>query len=217
MKKYLILLMFVCTQAFIAPSTMAASLKIKNYPIAADALEQFVGRYKLMQGTTALFLNIYEENGKLVSKQLWDGLIKPLDHVNGDNFMVTSVGWSVKFIRDKNNKVKQMQVAGHDIWSRVADKPLNTDVMPPNPKEYVGKYQTTTDGKTMALEISLKNGKLWGTQLWDGGNSQIIYTSDDTFLVLALDCPVKFIRNSDKKIAQLLLNSKALFTRVNIN
>jgi len=212
MKKYLMLLMFVCAQTLTAPLTMAATLKTTKAPIYAESLEQYVGRYKLMQGKTALFLNIYEENGKLVSKQLWDGLVKPLDHVNGDNFIVTSVGWSVKFMRDAKNKVAKMQVAGHDIWTKVADKPLNTDVMPPNPGQYVGKYQANTDGQNKTVEISLKNGKLWGTQLWDGGYSQIIYTSGDSFFVLALDNIIKFIRK-DNKITQIQLNDK-LFTKI---
>lgn len=214
MKRYLILLMFVSVQTLSAP-LIATPLKIKKGDIPVEALEPFVGRYKLMQGTIALSLNIYAENGKLVTKQLWDGLVSPLDHVDGDNYIARSVGWAVKFIRDKNNKVIQIQVAGHDIWTKVDDKPLNTDAMPANPNQYLGKYQITASGQNMTLEVSLKNGKLWGTQLWDGGSSQLVYTLDDTFLVLALDCPLKFIRASDNKITQLLLNSKTVFTKVN--
>ena len=215
MKKYLILLMFVATQTITVTSTMAAPLTINEASVTAEALDQFVGRYKLMQGTTALFLNIYEEKGKLVSKQLWDGLVKPLDHIEGDNYIVTSVGWAVKFIRDKNNKVAKMQVAGHDIWTKVSDKPLNADLMPPNPNQYVGKYQLKQGQQNLTVEVALKNGKLWGTQLWDGGNSQLSYTADDNFIVIALGWPIKFIRNNDKKITQLLLNSKDVFTKVN--
>ena len=214
MKKYLILLMFVATQAFTASSTMAVSLKINTAPAHADGLEQFAGRYKLTQGTNVLFLSIYVENGKLVSKQLWDGLVRPLDHLNGDNYMVTSVGWTVKFIRDKNNKVAKMQVAGHDIWTKVSDKPLNTDLMPSNPNQYVGKYQLKQGQQNLTVEVALKDGKLWGTQLWDGGYSQLVYISGDNFYVLALDCPLKFIRSGDDKIAQLILNSDKVFAKV---
>lgn len=214
MKKYLILLMFVATQTMAVTSTMAAPLTVNEAAVTAQALDQFVGRYKLMQGNTALFLNIYEEKGKLVSKQLWDGLVKPLDHVEGDNYIVTSVGWAVKFIRDKNNKVAKMQVAGHDIWTKVSDKPLNTDLMPSNPNQYVGKYQLKQGQQNLTVEVALKDGKLWGTQLWDGGYSQLVYTSGDNFYVLALDCPLKFIRSGDDKIAQLILNSDKVFAKV---
>lgn len=52
------------------------------------------------------------------------------------------------------------------------------------------------------------------TQLWDGGYSQLVYTSGDDFYVLALDCTLKFTRSGDDKIAQLILNSDKVFAKV---
>lgn len=209
MKKYLFLLLFVSIQ------TMGASLKISKTHQPAAGLEQFTGKYKRMQGTTVLMLNIYIENGKLVSKQLWDNAVKPIDEVKGDEFIVPQVKWPVKFIRDKTNKVTQMLVAGHDLWTRVDSKPLDTEAMPASPAEYLGKYQKTTGGQNLILEISLKNGKIWGTQLWDGGKSQLSYIAGDSFVVNSTDWSIEFTRNGDKKVAQLLLNGKEVFTRVN--
>ena len=207
MKKVLILLLF-----FISMQTMAATVKINGALAPADTLEQYAGRYKLTQGANAVYLNIYVENGKLTSKQVWDGQIKPLDHLNGDNFIVSIVGWSVKFIRDKNRKVVQMQVRGHDMWTKVDEKPLS-DALPANTADYLGKYQITMGGQNLEIEIALKNGKLWGTQLWDGGNSAVSNVAGDEFIVDSLGWPIKFIRDKDNKVSQLLLNKKDVFTK----
>lgn len=208
MKKYLIFLLFIAIQA------SAASGKIKKWDGSpAENLEQFTGRYKLMQGKTALFLNLYIENGVLVSKQLWDNEIRPLAPAEGDNFMVSKVNWPVKFIRDKNQKVTQMLVGGHDLWTKVDDKPLNTEAMPASPADYLGKYKITVGGQDLLVEISLKNGKIWATQLWDNGASQLSYTTGDNFIANALGWPIKFIRGADKKITQMQLNDKDVFTK----
>lgn len=208
MKKYLFLLLIVSVQ------TMGASLKINNTQGLADDLEQFTGTYKRMQGTTVLMLNIYMENGKLMSKQLWDNAVKPVERVTGDEFIVPVVKWPVKFIRDNNKKVAQMLVAGHDLWTRIDDRPLNADAMPKSAADYLGKYKASVAGKDMILEISIINGKLWGTQLWDGGKSQLSYIAGDNFKVNATDWSVDFTRNNDKKVSELLLNGKDVFTRI---
>lgn len=213
MKKYLILLLFIATQLTAAPSKLNKSIGI---PVT-DNLDQFTGRYKRMQGTTVLLLNIYVEDGKLVSKQLWDFVVLPLKQANGDNFTVNikQNNFPVKFTRDKSNRVSQMLVAEHDLWTKVADKPLNTEAMPANATEYLGKYKATAGAKELIIEVTLKNGKIWGTQLWDGGKSPLTYLASDNFFVNALDCPIKFVRGTDKKVNQLLLNEKQLFTKVN--
>jgi hypothetical protein len=212
MKKYLILLLFIATQLTAAPSKLKKSL---TTPIA-DNLEQFTGRYKRMQGSTVLMLNVYVENGKLVSKQLWDFAVMPLKATTGDNFTVAAAktNWPVKFIRDKNQKVTQMLVAEHDMWTKVADKPLNTEAMPANPAEYSGKYKAIAGTKELIIEVAIKDGKIWGTQLWDGGKSPLSYLAQDNFFVNALDCPLTFKRGGDKKVNQLILNNKDVFTKI---
>ncbi len=206
MKKYLTLLLFIAIQ------TLGAWSKTLN---PADNLEQFVGRYKRMQGSTVLLLNMYVENGKLVSKQLWDFQVLPLEQKAGDDFtvIINQNNWPVKFIRE-GNKVTQMLVADKDTWTRVSDKPLNTEAMPAKPAEYSGKYKATINQKDMIVEVAVKNGKIWATQLWDGGKSAITYQSADNFFVNALDCPLTFKRGSDKKVNQLVLNNKEVFTKV---
>lgn len=212
MKKYLILLLFIATQLTAAPSKPN---KLITQP-AADNLEQFTGRYKRMQGTTVLLLNVYIENGKLVSKQLWDFAVIPLQQSNGDNFTIAikQNNFPVKFTRDKGNKVTQMLVAEHDLWTKVADKPLNTEAMPANPAEYSGKYKATAGTKELIIEVAIKDGKIWGTQLWDGGKSALTYVAQDNFFVNALDCPLTFKRGGDKKVNQLILNNKDVFTKM---
>lgn len=206
MKKYLALLLFITIQTFGAWS---------KAPTLADNLEQFAGRYKRMQGSTVLLLNVYVENGKLISKQLWDFEVLPLEQKAGDNFTVKMKqnNWPVKFVRE-GNKVTQMLVADKDTWTKVSDKPLNTEAMPAKPAEYSGKYKATVNQKDLVIEVAITNGKIWATRLWDGGKSPITYQTADNFFVNALDCPVTFKRGADKKVNQLVLNNKEVFTKV---
>ncbi len=206
MKKYLSLLLLIAIQTLSAWS---------KSPAPSENLEQFVGRYKRMQGSTVLLLNMYVENGKLISKQLWNFEVFPLQQSNGDNFTVKMKqnNWPVKFVRE-GNKVTQMVVADKETWTRVNDKPLNTEAMPANATQYLGKYKASVNQNDMIIEVALKNGKIWGTQLWDGGKSPLTYLSSDNFFVNALDCPLIFKRGSDKKVNQLVLNNKDVFTKV---
>lgn len=211
MKKHLIFLLFIAIQS------TAAQLKVSkaHNVYAANKLEQFTGRYKRMQGTTVLLLNVYVENGKLLSKQLWDFEVLPLEQSNGDNFTLFQGKLPVKFIRDKNQNVTQISVGGKEVWTKVDDKILNTEAMPANPAEYLGRYKTTLNEKELVIEVTMKNGKIWGTQLWNGGKSPLTYMAKDNFFVNALDCPMKFTRGGDKKVNQLVLNNKDVFTKVN--
>jgi len=70
------------------------------------------------------------------------------------------------------------------------------------------------NGQKAVIEISLKGGELWATQLWDGASSVLDHRSDDDFMIRALNMQLKFKRDQNKNIIQMLLNGNDLFTRI---
>ncbi|RYE22085.1 MAG: DUF3471 domain-containing protein [Sphingobacteriaceae bacterium] len=85
----------------------------------ADSLAAYTGKYQKDFNGTVFYLSLSVENGELVGTQLWDNQKLSIKHLSGDNFIVSGLDWSVKFIRDKEGKVTQVVVMGKDTWTRV--------------------------------------------------------------------------------------------------
>lgn len=181
--------------------------------IPQDSLSAYIGKYQMQQGMQTIFADVYIENGKLIAKSS-GGELLPLYHISGDNFKLLNKNLPVKFIRDKNNKVFQISVNGSVAWSRTQNVAQPTTNKSFNPNDFLGKYQITVNGQLLKIDVSLKNGQLWATQLWDGGNSKLDFISTDKFIVNALSMPLTFIRNNGNEVIQLLLNNHDLFARI---
>ncbi|HEY4324392.1 MAG TPA: DUF3471 domain-containing protein [Mucilaginibacter sp.] len=192
-----------------------APVKAQGNAMKQDTLSQYTGKYQMQQGMQTVYADVYLEQGKLMAKAA-TGELLVLDHVNGDNFIIASQHVPVKFLRDKDNKVSQVSVNGSTAWTRAGSQ-LTPGTPGPasfNPEHYLGKYQLTAGGQVLKIEISLKNGQLWATQLWDGGSSGLDFVSTDNFIVNALSVPIKFIRDKDNQVVQLLFHNHDLFTKV---
>lgn len=214
MKKYLILpALFMLIQITFCNAFTRVIVNRVSYS-QQDSLAAYTGKYQTQQGMQTIYADVYVENGKLTAKSsVGDVLV--LDHLSGDNFIISKQGVAVKFIRDPANKVSQISVMGNIAWTRAGVDVKGTSSISPLVKaDYVGRYAITMNGQTLYLEVSLKNGQLWATQLWDGGSSALDYVSGDDFIVNALSIPIKFIRDQDKKVIQLLLNGADRFTKV---
>lgn len=215
MKKFLILpALFILMQTALCIAFPQANNNKINRD-KQDSLAVYTGKYQMQQGMQTIYSELYVENGKLTAKST-DGEILTLDHLSGDDFIVSKQGLAIKFIRNGANQVSQIAVMGQIQWTKVDTKtPVNVPVKPVfQPADYLGKYQIMMNGQSLFLEISLKDGKLWATQLWDGGNSALDYVSADNFIVNALSIPMKFIRDENKKVTRLLLNGADQFTKV---
>ena len=179
-----------------------------------DSLSDYLGKYQMTQNGQIIYADVYIENGKLAAKSS-TGTVLMLNHVSGDDFVVSKQGAAVKFIRDAANKVSQIAVMGNVVWTRVNTNALPADgVQPAAPADYLGRYQITINKQTLYLEVSLKEGQLWCTQLWDGAASALDYISGDDFMIRALSIQMKFKRDPNKKIIQMQLNGTDLFTKV---
>lgn len=71
--------------------------------------------------------------------------------------------------------------------------------------EYTGKYQVVQKRGTVAIKIDLVDGELVCTQLWDGEKLVLRHLSGDSFMMAGFGWSVKFLRDKDKKITQILV------------
>ena len=213
MKRYVIIPVFILMQiAFIAAAnTFKNACLIER--LQPGGLSEYTGKYEMKQGTQTVTSDLYIENGKLTAKSS-DGGILTLDHLSGDNFVVSKQGTAIKFMRDRQNKVTQIAVSGAIAWTRTINKtkPAN-NTQPTNLPDYAGKYQATANGHILTIEVSIKNGQLWATQLWDNASSALDFASADNFIVNALSVPLRFTRDSSKKVTQLVLNGSDIFAK----
>ena len=78
---------------------------------------------------------------------------------------------------------------------------------------YEGKYQMTIRGKTGAIQVSLKDSTLYTTALWSGEINQLKPVSPDNFIMQDKGWSVKFNRNKDGKVIQVLVMGTDLWTK----
>ncbi|MXV50767.1 hypothetical protein GS399_07260 [Pedobacter sp. HMF7647] len=119
MKKSLILTAIIVFASYaFSKSAMAHAASVVAIS-QADSLTAYTGKYEKDFNGKTFYLEIFLKDGVLVGKQLWDNQEMALKHLDGDNFTVPGIDWSVKFLRDASGLVDQVLVMGTDYWKRV--------------------------------------------------------------------------------------------------
>ncbi len=120
MKKYLTLtLLFIFLQNGFCKAGPKSERSTSFCRTKADSLTAYTGKYQKDFNGTLFYLSFSLENAELTGTQLWDNQKMALKHLSGDNFIVSGLDWSVKFIRDKEGKIIQVLVMGKDLWTKV--------------------------------------------------------------------------------------------------
>ncbi len=120
MKKYLTIPLFVIfLQNGFCKEYPKSEKSLGFCRIKADSLTAFTGKFQKDFNGMVFYLNFSLMDGELIGTQLWDNQKMSIKHLSGDNFIVSGLDWSVKFIRDKVGKVTQVQVMGKDLWTKV--------------------------------------------------------------------------------------------------
>lgn len=120
MKTYLTLaLLLVFLQNRFCKTASTIKTSTNSCRSIADSLAAYIGKYQKDFNGTIFYLSLSVENGELVGTQLWDKQKMAIKHLSGNNFIVSGLDWSVKFIRDKEGKVTQVVVMGKDAWTKV--------------------------------------------------------------------------------------------------
>jgi hypothetical protein len=121
MKKYLVLCLLLVSACIC--NAASNHLPIVSTTINQDSLNAYEGKYMMKRNNETFYITLTLEKGVLVVTESWgDGLKKYLERLSGDNFLVTGLGWSAEFKRDKDKKITQLIVSGIDTWNRVENK-----------------------------------------------------------------------------------------------
>lgn len=120
MKNYLtFVLLFIFLKNGFCKTNHKSEIKTAVYEIRIDSLTEYLGKFQKNFNGTVFYISFSLEDKELVGTQLWDNQKMALKHLSGDNFIVSGLDWSVKFIRDKEGKVIQVVVMGKDAWTKV--------------------------------------------------------------------------------------------------
>jgi hypothetical protein len=105
---------------YLAGLAICLSLFFMSRPAAAqNSLSAYTGKYTRNFNGFDADLNIYIKNNKLMVRQWWDGKTRTLELVADNKFIISMDGWAIQFIRNRANKVIQMQVLANEIWIKV--------------------------------------------------------------------------------------------------
>jgi hypothetical protein len=118
MKKHLIISLIISSAFALANAKPPHSFSATVSKMKQDTLSDYTGKYELSRNKS-LYVTLTIEKGSLVVTQSWDNTQKHLDHLNGDNYIVSGIGWSVQFVRGTDKKVTQMIVSSADTWNKV--------------------------------------------------------------------------------------------------
>ncbi|HVV56400.1 MAG TPA: hypothetical protein VHC47_13790 [Mucilaginibacter sp.] len=120
MKKHLIFTLLTCATVAIADAAPRLQQVTSVEKIRQDSLTEYTGKYELSRDTN-LYVTIVIENNSLVATQSWDNAHKQLEHLNGDNFIVSGIGWSVQFVRGDDKRVARFIISAKDVWNKVSN------------------------------------------------------------------------------------------------
>ncbi len=121
MKKIIVLTVsLIALQIAFNAGSLSAAI-INPIKTQTTSLSDFTGKYQMVQKRGTVAIRLDNVNGELVCTQLWDGEKLLLRHLKDDNFIMAGLGWSVKFLRDKDKKVTQVLVMGTDRWDKVKE------------------------------------------------------------------------------------------------
>lgn len=86
---------------------------------AQASLSAYTGKYKMDVKGYQAYVDVFIKDNKLRAKQSWDGKTRTFEYLGDNMFIISMDGWAIKFIRNKANKVIQMQVLANEVWIKV--------------------------------------------------------------------------------------------------
>lgn len=84
-----------------------------------NSLAVYTGKYQMNVNGYHAQLEVYIKDNKLRAKQSWDGRVRTFEYLSDNKFIIAMDGWAIKFIRNKQNKVIQMEVLANEVWVKV--------------------------------------------------------------------------------------------------
>jgi hypothetical protein len=178
-------------------------------PHSPDQLKAYEGIYQF-QGDPDRYIQFFEKDNKLVLKQHWDGQEIPFSPDSSwDFFTKDQVLFTLHFTKDSTGMPSKVLVFKRDLWLRAPRANYSGKDL----QAFEGKYQLSVDSDDL-IQISASGNNLIFKQLWDGKTTTVTPVADLYFYNAAEVFPLKFKKDSQGKITQVLALDGDSFVKV---
>jgi uncharacterized protein YjhX (UPF0386 family) len=181
-------------------------------------LKNFEGYYQFTNDTTT-YLQIKSKENSLILHQLWDDKEISFERKSELEFFNEEYSFPLKFSSDQKGIITQVTAFDRDLWNKVKKyKPaLNTEIhlSADQLKPFEGKYTFQFEnGKDSYIQITAAADHITLKQLWDGKEINFVPKSNVEFFCKEQSFPLKFIKDENGNIIQVLAFNKDLWQRV---
>jgi hypothetical protein len=217
MKKYTIAIVFM---AILSVQLLNVNRVQAQTVTTKTDLTKFVGKYQFTNNKMT-FLQIMLKDNNLVLKQLWDNREITFKQTGDIEFYNDESSFPLKFTKDNTGKITQVLAFDRDLWNRVPDdyQPKMEKIITLSASQLnslTGKYERKGgDGDADdRLQLSVKDGKLVLTQMWDKAEITLYAISEVDFYNENQTFPIKFTKGSDGLATQLLAKGEDVWLKV---
>ena len=217
--KFLVALSMVFSICFVGNSLHAEPLqKQETQKEIQDTqlLKSFEGYYQF-QDDKNTFLQIIAKGNNLILKQLWDGKEIVFVQKSELEFFNEEESFPLKFSKDPHGAIIQVLAFGRDLWNKTEDYKPKKEIhlSPQQLKVFEGKYKFQFEkGEDSFLQITATADHLVLKQLWDGKEINFVPESDLEFFCKEQSFPLKFIKDKNGNIIQMLAFNRDLWERI---
>jgi hypothetical protein len=182
-----------------------------------QSLKKFEGYYQFTNDTST-YLQITSQGNNLILHQLWDGKEISFEHKSELEFFNQEYSFPLKFGSDQNGIITQVTAFDRDLWNKVNYKPVtNTEIhlSPEQLKQFEGKYTFQFEnGADSYIQITAAADHITLKQLWDGKEINFVPKSNIEFFCKEQSFPLKFIKDNNGNVIQVLAFNKDLWQKV---
>ena len=181
-------------------------------------LKKFEGYYHFTNDTST-YLRIIAQGSNLVLHQMWDDKEISFDRKSNLDFENEEQSFPLKFSSDQNGNITQVVAFNQDVWMKVNgyQPPVNVEIhlTPEKLKTFEGKYLFQFEqGQDAYLEITAHNDHITLKQMWDGKEINFVPKSDVEFFCKEQRFPLKFIKDNQGNVIQVLAFNRDLWQKV---
>jgi hypothetical protein len=217
-KKYKGMILFLCIILFSYLSHAQTKVQIKKEVKDTQSLKNFEGYYQF-ENDKSTFLQITAKGNNLILKQLWDGKEIVFEQKSELEFFNEEESFPLKFTKGQDGAITQVLAFDKDVWDKVKDyKPVikkEIHLTPQQLKAFEGKYRFQFEkGEDSFIQISASQDHLTLKQLWDNKEINFVPESELEFFSKDQIFPLKFIKDNDGNIIQVLAFNRDLWERV---
>jgi len=184
----------------------------------SPSLNRFEGYYRAADDTT-VYLQIAVKGNNLILHQLWDGKEISFERKSELEFLNKEQSFPLKFSSNQKGTITEVLAFDRDVWQKVKDyKPvMNTEIhlSPGQLKAFEGKYTFQFEqGEDSYIQITAAADHITLKQLWDNKEINFVPKSEVEFFCKEQSFPLKFIKDNNGNVTQVLAFNRDLWNRV---